>query len=223
MSSNSVLKSAVAFVAACTMWAGSAQAATHALNLTGVVGDIFYFPQEVPPLHFDRYFLQLQGISPSQSINVSVGDFIETNVTLDEVLTVPASVDFTNFSVFLSGSKIPAINTAARADFIFYDENGLSVKTYTSPIRTTSSQIPAVAFFPFPDNGAFQFKSFTSIIEITTLGQTVTLDRAVILYDLASPAAVPEPATWAMMIIGFGGVGALMRRNRGDRRRSAFA
>jgi hypothetical protein len=26
---------------------------------------------------------------------------------------------------------------------------------------------------------------------------------------------VPEPATWAMMIVGFGGVGALMRRRRG--------
>jgi hypothetical protein len=28
-------------------------------------------------------------------------------------------------------------------------------------------------------------------------------------------AVVPEPATWAMMIIGFGGVGAMMRRRRG--------
>lgn len=27
-------------------------------------------------------------------------------------------------------------------------------------------------------------------------------------------AAVPEPATWAMMIIGFGGVGAMIRRRR---------
>jgi hypothetical protein len=26
--------------------------------------------------------------------------------------------------------------------------------------------------------------------------------------------AIPEPAAWAMMIVGFGGVGALMRRKR---------
>jgi hypothetical protein len=31
---------------------------------------------------------------------------------------------------------------------------------------------------------------------------------------------IPEPATWAMMILGFGGVGVLMRRRRG---RAAFA
>jgi hypothetical protein len=30
-------------------------------------------------------------------------------------------------------------------------------------------------------------------------------------------SVVPEPATWAMMIIGFGGVGGLLRRSRGRR------
>jgi hypothetical protein len=30
-----------------------------------------------------------------------------------------------------------------------------------------------------------------------------------------SSAAVPEPATWALMIMGFGSVGALLRRRRG--------
>ncbi|MBA2466428.1 MAG: PEPxxWA-CTERM sorting domain-containing protein, partial [Sphingomonas sp.] len=30
----------------------------------------------------------------------------------------------------------------------------------------------------------------------------------------AGPGAVPEPATWAMMLIGFGATGAAMRRRR---------
>jgi hypothetical protein len=42
-------------------------------------------------------------------------------------------------------------------------------------------------------------------------------------YTLFNPAAVPEPTTWAMMIIGFGGVGALMRRRRRDGGLAAFA
>lgn len=35
------------------------------------------------------------------------------------------------------------------------------------------------------------------------------------------PASVPEPATWAMMIVGFGAVGATLRRRRGLAVRSA--
>jgi hypothetical protein len=31
-----------------------------------------------------------------------------------------------------------------------------------------------------------------------------------------SVAAVPEPATWGLLIIGFGGIGALLRRRRGE-------
>jgi hypothetical protein len=32
--------------------------------------------------------------------------------------------------------------------------------------------------------------------------------------DLAGVGGVPEPATWAMMLIGFGGLGAVLRRRR---------
>ena len=41
--------------------------------------------------------------------------------------------------------------------------------------------------------------------------------QAVLSFDTLGvnlQAAVPEPATWAMMILGFGGVGALLRRRR---------
>jgi hypothetical protein len=33
-------------------------------------------------------------------------------------------------------------------------------------------------------------------------------------FTVSSSAAVPEPATWAMMIMGFGGIGATLRRRR---------
>ena len=37
----------------------------------------------------------------------------------------------------------------------------------------------------------------------------------------AANAGVPEPATWAMMLLGFGAVGAVMRRR--DRRQAVAA
>lgn len=34
------------------------------------------------------------------------------------------------------------------------------------------------------------------------------------IYDLTATAAVPEPTTWALMIVGFGAIGGAMRRGR---------
>lgn len=34
------------------------------------------------------------------------------------------------------------------------------------------------------------------------------------LFSTGTPGGVPEPATWALMILGFGGVGAAMRRSK---------
>ena len=41
--------------------------------------------------------------------------------------------------------------------------------------------------------------------------------------DVAFAQAVPEPATWGMMLLGFGGVGMVLRRRRGPRLRIRFA
>jgi hypothetical protein len=54
------------------------------------------------------------------------------------------------------------------------------------------------------DGSRIQSVSFTTNADITGVGQVRFGDFAV----------VPEPATWAMMIAGFGGVGTLLRRRR---------
>ncbi|MBU1378660.1 MAG: PEPxxWA-CTERM sorting domain-containing protein [Alphaproteobacteria bacterium] len=48
-------------------------------------------------------------------------------------------------------------------------------------------------------------ETFTSI-NLTTSGNSFEIDNLAV--------GVPEPATWAMMILGFAGVGATMRRRR---------
>ena len=41
------------------------------------------------------------------------------------------------------------------------------------------------------------------------------------VFNFSSPAAVPEPSTWGLMILGFGGLGGVLRNNR--RRQAALA
>lgn len=67
----------------------------------------------------------------------------------------------------------------------------------------------------FQDNGSDFGSLFTSgwsSITISDLSFRVNLSPAVVVTPPDS--AIPEPATWAMLIIGFGGIGAGMRRRR---------
>ena len=56
-------------------------------------------------------------------------------------------------------------------------------------------------------------------------GESFYANRAAAFSLDAAPSAgaVPEPATWAMMIIGFGGVGGAMRRRSKVRAKISFA
>jgi hypothetical protein len=46
------------------------------------------------------------------------------------------------------------------------------------------------------------------------LNETLGANNAGVFLDNVSVTAIPEPATWAMMLIGFGGLGAAMRSQR---------
>ena len=213
MSTMRIWKTSMAAAAACALWAGGAEAAVHTLSLTGTVANGNFSSQDIGPTHFDQWVLSLSGLDSLNAITVAQGDTINATIILDQLFTVPASVDLTTFAFILGGAGFPAGNTGTTGSFNFF--NGLTLVKFGAGGASTSGQIASsVAFFP-PDNGAFTFDSLTTSFEITELSGPASLDYSLITYTLFSPnGAVPEPATWAMMIIGFGGVGAMVRRRR---------
>lgn len=56
-----------------------------------------------------------------------------------------------------------------------------------------------------------------------TTNTSINLSGASLTFELASISAVPEPATWGLMMLGFGAVGATMRSPRNRRKRVALA
>ena len=69
------------------------------------------------------------------------------------------------------------------------------------------------------------WKGFTGVANILVAGNYTTSftfasgpapagDVVIDRVYVAAAGAVPEPATWAMMLVGFGGMGYVMRRNR---------
>jgi hypothetical protein len=68
-----------------------------------------------------------------------------------------------------------------------------------------------------PDTVA-QFIGFTSDAPITSIAldydNSFTFDILSVSSGVAGAPGVPEPASWALMLVGFGGLGAVMRRRR---------
>lgn len=103
------------------------------------------------------------------------------------------------------------------ADVRFFDLFGLEQDLFADPAafglpaalnRTTTCQQGGVAAVV---GGCVGYLYFDDIHPTTAVHQVIAQGIGQLL---ASPAAVPEPATWAMMIVGIGACGAMMRRRR---------
>lgn len=69
-------------------------------------------------------------------------------------------------------------------------------------------------------NGSGAGAGFDALADNLTLA-TTDAQFGTRTYDFQSAAAVPEPATWSMLLLGFGGIGFQMRRSRKGSRRLA--
>jgi len=70
--------------------------------------------------------------------------------------------------------------------------------------------------FAISANGQNFFAAFNETISRVTISTTSPLSdvRQIRIGGFAAASAVPEPSTWALMLLGFGGMGVAMRRTR---------
>jgi hypothetical protein len=200
----------LAAASAVAAWGGSALAADFTLDLSGLVAD--YTPGASfisGSTRVDPSFLPLSGLDASNAITVNQGDSFAITVSLDGSLTVPASVSRTDVIFSLTGSSFPNINTGVENEVVDFTNQGSEVAHFDHASTTTSGRLSVFnPIFP-PNNGPLTFDKVTYSFDINTLGQPATLDGANFSFSLLSPA--PEPMAWALMLVGFGGMGAVLR------------
>lgn len=207
-------RSAAAFALglAVTAAGAGAQAGTQAANvynlaLTGAVAGFTEGTIESDGYHFDQFSVWLN--STDFPVTVAQGDTVNTTVTFDGLVTIPLSQIRTDLVQYLGGDNFPSVNAQVDGAYTFYNGETF-VATYGFTSTTSGGLATFAALFP-PANGAFSFDSFTDNFVVTSMSTPGEFTRSSFTYSLVSDA-VPEPAGWALMILGFGAAGAMLRR-----------
>lgn len=137
----------------------------------------------------------------------------------------PAETVISSFTLF-SGATVV---TSFDSQFNFY-EPGTRVLSDTSEISgSRGSRVINIRFLsddsraltPLPNGGVnFETGGFQNVggPGVVSNGDVYTFQIA---SDVEVTSAVPEPATWAMMLLGFGGLGAVMRATHRSRKSGA--
>ena len=202
--------------------ASRANAATIVLNLTGTVADgTFNTSMGGGGSTVHTYVLDL-GLGSSVPFTVSQGDEIQATVTLDTPLTIPSSLpgglQFVGLNFSNTDGSDPGTssnnNTISGYD-IFSGGTGIS----TDQMGTNCGNCLSALFGQAGDT--FSFSGLFADSTMNQLDTSYLVNDVTLSYQVnAFPSAVSEPATWAMLLLGFGAVGLMMR---GARRRGAAA
>lgn len=174
-------------------------------------------------------FVAEHGVSPSACNSASsVGSF-----ATGQVITYNANGCQGGYSVFLDTVAKTITFTTAQAPFADYrfsefkitDIAGMSITSLsalqTAPLFNTSRNPAPAPQLSFTSSSIRIFfgerSSSAPIFDFSTNG-----GKAIFAYNTVA-GAVPEPSTWALMLIGFGAVGGAMRTRRRQKLTVSYA
>jgi hypothetical protein len=195
-----------------------AHATIFVLDLTGTVANATYGSFDSMGQHYNTGLLDV-GTGTGLPFTVSAGDEVQISLALDGLFTVPGATGYQFFGVNLIDSSglnpvflpSPPAPEATTGTVTFSGGTGAALG---APSTNCGNCLTNLYGHPGPV-GAFNFTGLfaDTFVGDPTLAAPFTVNDVTISYQVNS-AAVPEPATWGLMILGFGGLGAALRRRR---------
>ena len=182
---------------------GQAQATVFDLNLTGTVANATTSSFDIGATHYDRWILSLDGLTP---FTLAQGDEIKVNVQLDQSVTIPGATTLMVTTLALESILNEPVATDGTVQFF---NGGAAGSSWTG-----SSLGALVGSYVGAGATPVTFDQLFADFTVTQLSDpSADVTGSLLYYTLFSPApGAPEPATWAMMLAGFGLAGSLLRR-----------
>ena len=170
-------------------WAGTDYYRLNNFNGWTFTGDVFFARNRAD--YSDGAVLLNERSGPSTSASRTL-----TGLTGGQTYTV---------SFLFNGDNTPVGGGYS----VLADVNAGSVSSFSGTVQAPGTNPGTLASFNFVA---------VSGSNVLRFRQTSSFDASPIIDNITvSTAAVPEPGTWALMIVGFGGAGAMLRRRRAFR------
>jgi hypothetical protein len=133
--------------------------------------------------------------------------------------TNPASInaDDPNWTFdLLTAGSITFVDAFLSGDQFQITDNGLVIGSTSAPTNgdTCGADITACLSNPNLSSGTFALGAGSHSINGSVLVNAPQTTGGGGFFRINGIAAVPEASTWAMMLLGFGGIGVTMRRRR---------
>jgi hypothetical protein len=143
--------------------------------------------------------------------NTSIGVIAEGNelITTDDngvVWVVPVDGGFTTLTFSLDGFGFTAFEVDLKDPVGGNPDWSVTFETDDGSFQTFNDFNGGFVSAYTNDGSLIQSVTFTTNADIEGVGQ--------VRFGGIAGAPVPEPATWALMILGFGGVGGMLRQRR---------
>ncbi|TRW17908.1 PEPxxWA-CTERM sorting domain-containing protein [Glacieibacterium frigidum] len=198
--------------AALALVATPATAATYTLDLTGMIANMTSGSFTFNNIDFQAGGLTLSDITP---FTVEAGDTIQFTVALDGSFVVPKSFATPGYAQFVGinfDAMIPPIEPVATSGVL--NLTGLVGDLPNPQPAGCGNCVGLIGGRAFGE--AFSFTGLFGSAVIDALAAPYEITSVSISYQInPTPfAAVPEPATWALMIGGFFLSGGLVRARR---------
>ena len=227
---------AIALLLGATAFVAPASAATMVtttgtpLNETiktssGVDGNLVTFFSD--PSHYAIDYSSTSTLHPSSTGGFAFVEGVGSNGFADLTLT-PQTITFSalKFNMQLPASTGPSIPNGYKTDFTFDTTvffSGGGSENFDTDVGAGNGQNRYLITAGL--NQAIDKVVFSDLVGVSTKHNDPTLTNSFnfdslrqVSFDAIS--AVPEPSTWALFILGFGGIGLMLRSGRG---RSAIA